>query len=185
LKLSKTSWLLIGIGIFMIISIGLGVVRYQQFHEQNTLNEKFALVQSRLNGIKLEQLSHRQKEVEQQLSQIISQSETARTTLSQPIGSINISNTLFDIAEANNVEVIEISSSGLASEELAGITCAALPLTARVEGEVTDLVSFITKLNSALDTSLVKSVGIEIPETTSEQKPTANIQMVIYTYQGD
>ena len=185
MKLSKTSWLLIGIGIFMIISVGLGVVRYQQIQQQNTLNEKLALAQSRLNGIQLERLSQRQEELEQQLSQTLSESETARTTLSQPIGSISISNTLFDIAEANSVEIIEISSSGLANEELAGITCAALPLTARVEGEVTDLVGFITKLNSDLVTSLVRSVDIRIPETTSETKSTAYIQMVIYTYQGE
>jgi len=53
-----------------------------------------------------------------------------------------------------------------------------------VEGELTDLVSYITRLNSDLDTGFVKSVEINVPETNSKDKPSANIQLVIYTYQG-
>lgn len=184
MKLSKTSWLVIIIGVFVIILVGLGTVRSQQVNRQNELNEEFASAQSKLQGIQLEQLSHRQEELERQLSQNDSQSDTAKTILSQTIGSIAISDILFRIAEANSVNVTEINSSGLANEELAGVTCSVLPFTARVEGEVTDLVSYIISLNRHLATGIVKSTEISIPETTSSNKPSANIRLFIYTYRG-
>lgn len=184
MKLSKTSWLMITIGLFVIILVGLGTVRSQQVHKQNELNEELASSQSKLQGIQLEQLSQRQEELGRQLSQNGSQSDTAKALLSQPIGSIAISDILFRIAEANSVNITEISSSGLASEELAGVTCSVLPLTARVEGEVTNLVGYITSLNRHLDTGIVKSTEISIPAATSNNKPTANIRLFIYTYRG-
>ena len=184
MKLSKTSWLIIIIGFFVIILVGLGVVRSQQVHQQNELNEQLALAQSKIQVIQLEQLSHRQGELERHLSETDSQSESAKKILSQPIRSITISDLLFNVAEANSVNVTEITSSGLASEELAGVTCSVLPFTARVEGELTNLVSYITMLNSDLTTGFVKSVEINVPETSSTKKPSANIQLVIYTYQG-
>jgi len=184
LKLSKTSWLIIIIGVFVIVLIGLGIVRSQQVHQQNELNEQLALTRSKIQLIQLEQFSHRQGELELQLSETDSQSESAKKILSQPVRSVTISDFLFDIAEANSVNITEINSSGLASEELAGVTCSVLPFTAKVEGELTNLVSYITKLNNDLTTGFVKSVEISVPETSSKNKPSANIQLVIYTYQG-
>jgi hypothetical protein len=185
LKLSKKSLLIIAIGIFIIALVGLWMVQSQQVNELNQLKEKLNTAELKLSGLQPGKLSQRQEELERQLSQTMSQSETARTSLSQPIESIAINDLLYDIAEAHNVEVTEISSSGIASEELAGITCSVLPLTAKVEGEVTDIARFITKLNEELATGVVKSVEIRIPETTDEGEETsADIQVVIYTYRG-
>lgn len=183
MKLSKTSWLFLAIGLFIITFAGLGAVRSQQAQQQNQLDEKLTSAELKLNGFQIEQLVNQQGELERQLSQTISQSETARDILSQPIGSIAISEILFDIAEANSVEITEISSSGPASEELAGVTLSVLPLTARVKGSLPNLVSFITSLNDDLPSGVVKSVAISIPETTGAEAST-NIQLVIYTYQG-
>lgn len=183
MRLTKTSWLIIIVGGFIIILAGLGIVRSQQVNEQSELSERLALAQSKLQGIQLDRLSHRQKELEQQLSETVSQSKTGRAILSQPIGSISISAIVFDIAEANNVEITEISSSGMAQNELKGVPCLTLPLTTKVEGEVTDLVSFITQLNEDLATGAVQSLTISIPETT-DKKASASIQLVVYAYQG-
>jgi len=185
IKLSKTSWLLITIGFFVITFASLGVIRSQQVHQHNQLSEELASAQLKLKGVRLEQLSYQQGELEKGLSQTISQFEAARAMLSQPIESIATSSILFDIAEAYGVEVTEISSSGPASDDLEGIPCSVLSLIARVEGEVPDLVSFITKLNGDLATGVVKSVVISIPEMTGEEKASVNIRLVIYTYQGD
>lgn len=185
MKLSKTSWLLLTVGIFIITFASLGAVRYQQVNRQNQLNEELTLAEARLNEFRLEQLSYRKGELEEQLSQAISQFETAKAVLSQSTGSIATSSTLFDIAEAHGVEVTELSSSALVSEDLEGVPCSILSLTTRVEGDVSDLIGFITKLNSDLTTGVVQSVEINIPETTSEEEPSANIQLVIYTYEGD
>ncbi len=81
------------------------------------------------------------------------------------------------------MNVTDLSSSGFAIEELAGITCAVLPVTVGVEGGLSNIAGFITRLNGDLENALIKSVEISVPETTDEET-LANIQMVIYTYQG-
>lgn len=184
MKLGKASWLLITIGIFIIALVGLVVVRSQQVKQQNLLSEELASTELRLKGIQLERLSNQQEELEKGLSQTISQFEVARAMLSQPIESITISSTLFVIAEAHGVELTEISSPGLSSAELEGLTFSVIPLTARVEGDVPNLVSFITRLNEELTTGVVKSVKISIPEIAGE-KASANIELAVYTYQGE
>jgi hypothetical protein len=183
LKLTKTSWLIIIVGVFIITLAGLGVIRSAQVQEQSELREQLALAQLKLSAIQLEQLSYRQEELEQQLSETASQSKTAQATLSQTIGYITVSDTLFDVAEANNVEVTEIKSSGMVGKELAGVPCSTLPLTTRVEGELTDLVSFTTQLNEELTTGTVESVDIIISEIIGN-KSSANIRLIVYAYKG-
>ena len=113
------------------------------------------------------------------------QLDAAKAILSQPIGSIVASDTLFNIAETCGVEVTEISSSGSAGGELEGIACSVLPLTARVEGDIPNLINFIIKLNGDFTTGAVKSVDISVSENTTEERSSANIQLLVYTYQGD
>ena len=185
MKLSKTGWLIIIIGVFVIILAGLGTVRSQQVREQDQLNDELALAQLKLKGVQLDELAQQQGELDRHLSQTTSQFQAARTILSRPVGSIAVTSTLFDVAAANAVEVTDVNSSGLASADLQGIPCSVLTLTARVEGDVPNLVSFITELNRYLRNGVVKSVEISIPEMTTEEKSSANIQLVVYTCQGD
>ena len=182
-KLSKKSWLLISVGVFTILFAGLWTVHSQQDNEQKQLADKLSTAELNLDGFQTEQLSRRQNELEAQLKQTLSQSEAAREILSQPIGSLAVSSFMFNIAETCHVEVIEIGSPGLAGEEVGGLACDVLPFTATAEGEFTDLVSFITKLNDGLENGIINSVEINVPETTGE-KASANFQMVVYAYQG-
>ena len=200
MKLSKKTWLVIAIGIFAIALIGLGMVHSQQVQQQNQLNEELTLAQMKLNGFQLAQLSDQQGELEEQLSQATSQFEAVKAMLSQPVGNIAASSILFDFAEAHGVKVTEMTSSGPVTENLEDVPCSVISLTAKVEGDVHNLVSFVTKLNSYFTTGVVKSVEINIPETTDEgegegegeeeeeeqekEKASADIQLVVYTYQG-
>jgi len=182
-KLSKKSWLLISVGVFTILFAGLWTVHSQKANEQKQLEDKLNTAELKLGEFQTEQLFQRQNELEEQLKQTLSQSEDAREILSQPIGSLAINSVMFNIAETCNVEVIEIGSPGLASEDLDGLACNVLPFAATVEGDVTDLVSFITELNNDLENGIINSVEISVPETTGE-KASANFQMVVYAYQG-
>ncbi len=184
MKLTKTSWLVIIIGFFVIILAGLSIVRSQQVHQQNQLNEKLALAQSRLEGIKLEQLSDREGELEEQLSQVTSQFKAVKAVLSQPVDSVTVNITLFDIIEAYGLKLTEMSSSSSANGGLEGINFSVISLTAKVEGDVPNLINFTTELNSYFAVGVVKSITITILETASKEKASADIQLVIYTYQG-
>ena len=181
MKLSKKSWLFIAIGLFLIALVGLWTVYSRQSGMEKQLKEELALAKSRLSSIQLEQLTDKSGELEQQLNETIAQSENARETLSQPMNSIIISDILFRTAEANSVNVTEISSSVANEAVLEGVPCLALPLTARVEGELNNLVDFITELNGDLPIATVKAVNLEIPHPDGQKKPFASVQMMIYT----
>ena len=209
MRLSKIGWILLTVGIFAVMFVSLGATESQQIDQQNQLNEELLLAKQRLSNLQLEQLSSQQEELEKQLNQIISQAQfqAAKAILSQPANSIALSSTLFDIAETCGVEVTEIKSIGQATGDLGEITCSVLPVTVTVEGDVPKLISFITKLNEEFATGVVKSIATSIPETLTEEvdeatseetdetageetvtpnkKPSAKIQLTIYSYQGD
>jgi len=180
-KLGKKSWLFIAISFFLIALVSLWTVYSQQSGVKKQLKEEYALAQTNLSSIQIEQLANNQSELEQQLDDTIAQSEAARETLSRPMNSIIISDILFSTAEANSVNITEVSSSGMTNEELSGVPCLALPLTASVEGDLSNLVAFITQLNGDLATGFISSLDMNITDPASNQKPSVNIQMVIYT----
>jgi hypothetical protein len=173
----------IGIGLFLIVFAGLWMVYSQQIGIKNQLQKELNLAKSRLNSIQIEQLADEQGELERQLEKTIAQSEAARETLSRPMNSIIISDILFSTAEANSVNITEISSSVASSVALEGVPCLALPLTAKIEGEVNNLVAFITQLNNDLASGIVKSVNLDISQAEDNGKSAASIQMLIYKYE--
>ncbi len=186
MKLSKKTGLVIGSGILVIALAGLFMVYSGRAGEQDKLNEQLASAQTNLQRIQLEPLSAQRAELEGQLSQATSQLEVVKTIFSQqPVGSVAITSILFDIADAHGVKVTEMTSSGLASDSLEGVTYSVISLTAKIEGDLPDLVSFVTTLNSYFVTGTVKSITITIPETNSEETASADIQLAVYTHQGD
>ena len=185
MKLTKASWLLLTIGILVITFVSLGAARSQRLNEAKQVSDELAVAELRLSKLELKELYSQQEKLETQLNQTTSQLETAKTMLSQPNESIIISDAVFRIAEACGVEVIEISSSSLTNEDLERISCSGLPLATTVRGDVPNLISFIIKLNNDFTTGVVKSVQINIPEVAEGDEPSANIMMVIYTYEGD
>ena len=182
MKISKKSWLSIGIGLFLITLAGLCMVYSQHADVKNKLKEDLAQARARLTLIQIEQLADQQSELEWQLDETIRQSESARERLSKPMNSLIISDILFRTAEANSVNITTISSSEANQMTLDGVPCRALPLTASIEGEVADLVAFITELTGDQANINLNSVSMEIP--AGDSKPKASIQMQVYSYEG-
>lgn len=185
LKLHKTFWMVIAIGVFVIALTGLAKVHFEQSGEQKKVNEQLGLAQSRLSELPLEELFFRQSELAGQLSQTTSQFNEVNAIISQPISSINISNTFFDVAKTFGLEVTELTSTTPTIGSLEGLNCLMITLTATVKGEVSNIVNFITGMNFYLKTGTIKSTIITIPEAASGDNASANIQLVVYNYQGD
>jgi hypothetical protein len=182
LKLGKKSWLVIAIGVFIIALFGLWSVYSQQLGRKEPLVVELNTAEMKLSGFDIEPLTRRHDELEWQLDQTRSQSTAARDMLAQPVDSITVSDHLFEVAAAHSVNITALSSSGMAEEALAGITLPLLPLSATATGNITDLASFITTLNSDFPTGVIRSVDMNNPATG--EPATITIQMVIFTYQG-
>ncbi len=194
MKLSKTTRIFLAIGIFVILVASLSMAYSQQSQEQSRLNQELSLAQLRLDKYSPDKLPSQQRELESQLAQAEAQLKNAKASLSQSIESIEVTNTLFAVAEACDVEIIEINSPGPTSKELEGVTCSVLSLTVKVEGDVPKLINFIHKLSWKFPTDVVESVEINVPEVTEEEgetgeeeleKPSANLKLCIHTYEGD
>jgi type II secretory pathway pseudopilin PulG len=192
LKSGKPTYLLVILGVVAAIFAGLWVMRSQQAQEQERLYEELSVAVAKLDNVNSDELLSQQAELERQISQTLSQLETAQATVAQSAESISVSGTLFDIAELAGVEVIAISSSPPSGNKWQEIPCIVLPLTVTIEGDVPSLLSFISKLDRALTTAVIRSAVITIPEATDgeessaeSQLPSANVQLGIYSYQGE
>ncbi|MEK7353243.1 MAG: hypothetical protein AABZ77_01890, partial [Chloroflexota bacterium] len=190
---NKKTGLVIGISIFVIALGILGMASFQKADEKSRLEKQFTSSQARLQGIKLESLSSQPAELEKQLSDIIPELERVKAELSQPISSANATAAVFDVAKTHGLAVTEMTSSSSTNETVAGVTLSAISMTAKVEGKASEMVAFITALNSRLKTSVIKSVEITVPEISSTDNSsarvgdnrTASIELVVYTYRGE
>ena len=146
-------------------------------------------------------------ELEKRLTETISRLASLKNDLSPLVQSIEVSDSLFDIAETCGVEVTSVRSSLPSNEKLNGARYSALSLTVTLEGDVPNMLRFVRDWTKEYHTGVVKSVNVkatgisdemvgeaieeeedsiedEIPGAESE-KPTADVQFIIYTYQGD
>ena len=194
MKLGKTGYLFVILGVVAAIFAGLWVMRSQQTQEQERLSEELSVAAVKLDNFNSDELLSQQAKLEEQLNQTLSQIEATKAEISQATDSISVSGTLFDIAELAEVEVTSISSAQPSVSTWQGIPCLVLPLNITVEGDVSNLITFIGKVDRTLTTAVIRSAAITIPEATDGEEssaetevqlPSANIQLGIYSYQGE
>ena len=211
LKLSKTAWTILVGGTIIILAAILLISYFQQGQEQDRLSMELSSIQILLakqsDRSSAEELPAKQSELESQLAQAESQLNIAKANLRQPIESIDITDTLFEIAETSEVEIVEISDvaiietspPGLTSEELEELgeepeelkelSFFALSFLVTAEGDVANLVDFVFELNQQFPTGVIESVKIEVPAVIEEEEeitePSVQINLSIFTYEGD
>jgi len=190
LKLSKTSWIILTVGMCLIAFSSVGAARAQRLEEQNQLREELSVAELRLSKLSTQELADQHENLKEGLSQTTAQLEDVKAEFSQLTDSISASDRLFEIAQTCGVEITEIISSALTNEQLEGINYSALPINVKAEGQVTSLISFVNELSNNLGAGSVKSAEINVPymDTTGgegqPEEPTTNIHLVIYIYEG-
>jgi hypothetical protein len=182
LKISKTGLLVIAIGVVVILVAVLGRGYLQQTGEQKQINDKLVSARQSLDRVPLENLLSQKAELEQQLEKGKSESEAAKATLPEPIDGVTLVSDLIQFAQAQGMEIVEVSSPGVAEEQVGDSTFPAVLLTVTVKGEINSLFSFATKLNSLTVTSLVKSFTLTDPDMEGSDNATARIELAVYNY---
>ncbi len=178
MKLTKTSWLLLAIGIFVITVGSLGAARSQRLSEGQKLSDELAVAMGRMSKLDLTELSARQGSLQEQIKQATQQLESARAALSQPNDSITISDSVFRIAATSGVEVTQMGSSSLTRSNLTSIGGSILPLVVLVRGDVPNLIDFVMRLNIELTTGVVKSAQITVPKASDNVTDTVTYDIV-------
>lgn len=183
MKISKKALKYLGIGVYIIAAAISGYILFGKLGEQSKVDEELTLANANLERTDVARLSTQISELEDQLTQITSQTDTMKNMMDQEIANVRATNMVFDVAGKNYVEVMDLNSLSAFPEVLEKIPCNVVPLEAIIEGNVEDLVSFVTQLNTALSTGVIKSVNLNIPDPTTGAKPTATISLLIYNYQ--
>ena len=185
MKLSKTSLVLLSAGIFIVVVASLGFTHSQQLKEQGQLADELGVAEKRLDKLQVKELEQQQEELQGQLDESIVRLTEVKDKMRRIIESDEVTEEFFEIAEFCDVEIENISSSKINTEKLQGITCSMINLSVNVSGEVSDLISFVIKLNNDFTTGNVRSTQISISETDEGEAASASIMMVVYTYEGD
>jgi hypothetical protein len=185
LKLSKTSWIVLAVGVFVVVLAGLGVTHSQQLSEQGKLEDELSISQTSLNNLHIDALQLELQELQQTAEDMQLQLDQAVQSLDQTVVSVDITDEFFSIAEYCGVLVVNLSTSPITPNIYGGIGLSATSLNASVEGAVPNLIDFVESLNNDFTTALLKSVQIDIPPSSSNETSSANIQMTIYSYEGN
>ena len=185
MKLSKASWLFLIGGILLILFASLGIAGAKQLRDQEQLYDDLTVAERRVEKLQLEQLNLQQEQLAGQINQAAAELSAARDRLKHPNESIDVTDFLFEIADSCSVDILDVNSRGLSSGDLGDIACSVQSITTSVEGNLPDLISFVTRLNTDFTTGVVDSADISIPEADEEARPTAHVQLSIYTYQGE
>ncbi len=185
MKISKKTLIYLGIGVYVIVTAAVGFIMFEKMDEEDAVSEELTSIQTNLDKLNPARLDDRKLELENQLSQVSSQTDTLKNMMSQEIANVAASTIVFDIADTTGVDIVWLSSPSASPQVLENVPCTVVSLEATVDGSVSDLVDFITRLNNYLATGVIKSVDMNIPETSSNTSPTVSISLLIYNYQGE
>ncbi len=186
-KLSRRASIFLAVGILVVFGASLGMLYSQETEEQSRLSQELDVIQLRLDKHSPDEFSFQIRELEWRLAQTEVQVNSAKARLRQSVDSIGVTETLFEVAEAHELEMVEISSSGLGSEDLDSGAYSVLLLTAAVEGDLSHLVDFVLEVGRKFPTGVIESVEIAVPAVIGGEstQPSATLSLRIYSYQGD
>jgi Tfp pilus assembly protein PilO len=205
LKLSKSSWIFIVVGIILIAAVGLGMSRSQQTEQIESLKSRLAQAKQKLALVKNDDLIARKNELTLQLEGYNAQNESARQKLLSPEDSISTTDILLESAHKYGLLVSTMSSPGQSGNKLGEMECTTLPISLQVQGNIHDITNFICNLGLLFPTSIVKTVQLStaeavlasgpgaspesspapefIPGFVPEKNTSASINLVIYSYE--
>jgi hypothetical protein len=183
IKLSKTSWLILSAGVFVVVLAGLGITRSQQMQEQDKLSQELSISKRSLENAQVADLKARLDELNQRTEEEQLQLDDARSRLDKTVVSVDVTDEFFSIADYCGVRVITMSTTPIQNTKYEGIGLKTTSLSATATGDLDQVIQFVMSLNNDFTTGLVRTFQIEIPEDP-QKEPSLSIQMVIYSYEG-
>jgi hypothetical protein len=200
-KISKTTWICLIAGIFIIAGITLGMSRSQQTDRQQKLQEKLTQANLKLSQIKVDELIDQREALASQVSSYETQTAATLELLNYSGDSIDTTAEILAEGQKEGVDIDEIVSPGVSSQKLDGANCEVLQLNIQVSGSIPNISSFISGLSKTFPTSVIKSVQLEIPPPPTEiaytekestaivqaavpKKSTVRLNMLIYNFKG-
>ncbi len=191
MKLSRTAWLVLGIGIFVIAFGSLYFLYSRQDNEQEQLNDSLSVAQATLPTLvsekedwesqltqgesRLTQQESQLTQRESQLAQATSLLDTTQASFPESVESIEYDELLFNFAHDCNLRITTLIASEPGNEEVEDITYSVTSFTVDVKGEVANILDFINAIVTSEDFTCATAelVNINIPEPLTEAEKEA------------
>ncbi len=174
-KMGRISQLVLLIGIFLILFIPLMLINNQQSAKQIGLKATLA----NLNKI-LAVKETPQDKLEAELVQINAETETAKAIFPNTSQSPEIIDSLFELAELNDLYITQTKVTTSTPKETIGPI---LTIQLGLRGQVPKFQNFLLALDSKLPTSQIKQLAFTIAGEEGEED-TASITLDILCYEG-
>ena len=215
MKLSKTAWLILGVGIFLLAFGSLYMIYLQEGREQERLNSDLSATHAELPELvsEKEDLESQLTQLESNLAKATSFLDRIKRSFPDSVESIEYDAVLFSLAFKRNLEITRLTALEPAEQEVeadreveAGqeVESATYDITSfgvEVRGEVADILDLVNAIATGGDfiTATVELVNISVPEPLTEEEkeelteeeieeaemPSANINFVVYSYRGE
>jgi hypothetical protein len=185
IKFSKTGLLILAAGAFTVVLAGLGITRYSQTSEEARLEGELALSSMRLNNMDLKPLQEQLAGLEEELKNGQIQIEEAKNKLAQSVISVDMADNFYEIAASCGVAIETITTTKNQTEVYENVGCVLINVNAMVTGALPHIIDFVAALNDSFTTGFVKSTQVSINDAAAENGASANIMMIIYSYEGN
>jgi hypothetical protein len=182
MKISKTSWMILGAGVFIIVLAGLGLTRSGQISQYDALSENLSVNTVRLNNLQVGKLQAEIDEYQEQLKDIVDQVNEVKEKLKQTVISVDVADKFYEVAAYSKVTVVNLSTTKISQDSYASIDCNIIAVSSLVKGGRIEVVEFIKALNDNYSTGFVKSAQVVFVEGNA---CTVNLQMSVYTRKED
>ncbi len=189
MKLSKISWLVIGIGIFVVATVVIYFMYQSNVNERKAAEEAKAEVEEvqlpELEGKKQileDEMAQKEAEIAQwqaeidqlveQLNQVEQEVGQAQQGFPVSIDGIDYSETLFAFADASGIYITGLDSSEPSHQDMNENTYTVTLFNLRMQGEIADMLEFLKMIvdDEEFKTAVIEPVSLSVPAIlTNEQ----------------
>jgi hypothetical protein len=192
MKLSRTAWLILGIGVLVI---ALGSL-YMVYSRQSSAQQELAASLSQARAREPKVISDREAAAaeltkgQNKLAEATSLLTKSQAQFPKSVVSIEYGEALWEIADACDLEVMKLTAAEPSNKKVGDITFTVFSFEVKVRGEVDDILDFISDIarSEHFTAATVELVNIKVPEPPEEgeepELPTATIRLVGYSYEG-
>lgn len=185
MKISKKVLLYVGVTAYVFLVGIMGFVLSQQFGEKRVIAAELEATLTNFETLNTDTLVQQKADFENQFLNVDSKTEVLKENMSPQIGNVDASAIIFDIAQRNKVEITELSSPNPSIDYLDELPCNVVTLSATATGPVHDLLDFISRVNSELNTGVIQSMYLSIRYGETQTTSNVTIFLQVYNYRGD
>lgn len=193
LKLGRTAWLVLGIGVFAAAFITLFMFYSHCSGEQADLERSLTGAQTQLTSIVSGKAALESRLADQDSKLAAANALLRSTQATFPRAHVNIEydEVLADLAELHNLEVVSMKAAEPCEEVIGEITFTVISFEAEVSGTVYSILGMVDDIaeDAMFDSATVQVIKLKVPEPEAAgeepEPPSVIIKLVGYSYGGE